>query len=59
MDHPVLGKVKNLASPIKLSRTPPKIISPAPKIGQNSEEILRWLNYSDEEIQKFKKNRII
>jgi len=58
MDHPVLGKIKNLASPIKMSRTPPTIRSPAPKIGQNTTEILKQLNYSDEEIQNFKKNRI-
>ncbi|MFX1339359.1 MAG: CaiB/BaiF CoA transferase family protein [Promethearchaeota archaeon] len=59
MDHPVLGKIKNLASPIKMSRTPPTIRSPAPKIGQNTEEILRWLNYPDKVIQDLKKNRVI
>ncbi len=53
MDHLVLGKIKNLASPIKMSRTPPTIRSPALKIGQNTKEILEWLNYTDEDIQKF------
>ena len=59
MDDPVLGKIKNLASPIKMSRTPPKIRSPAPKIGQNTGEILKLLNYSDEDIQNLRKNRVI
>ncbi|TFG22998.1 MAG: CoA transferase [Promethearchaeota archaeon] len=59
MDHPVLGKIKNIASPIKMSRTPPTIRSPAPKIGQNTAEILKQLNYTDEDIQNFKKNKII
>ena len=59
IDHPVLGKIKNIASPIKMSRTPPTIRSPAPKIGQNTAEILKQLNYSDEDIQNLKKNRVI
>ncbi len=59
MDYPVLGKIKNLASPIKMSRTPPTIRSPAPKLGQNTKEILKWLNYSEEDIQNLKKNRVI
>ena len=58
MDHPILGEIKNLASPIKMSRTPPTIRSPAPKVGENTEEILKSINYTDEEIQELKKNRI-
>ncbi|MFW9873419.1 MAG: CaiB/BaiF CoA transferase family protein [Candidatus Thorarchaeota archaeon] len=59
MEHPVFGEIQNLASPIKMSRTPPTIRSFAPKIGQNTEEILKSLNYSEEEIQNFKKNEVI
>lgn len=59
MDHPVLGEIKNLASPIKMSRTSPTIRSLAPKLGQNTIEILKQLKYSNEDIQNFKKNRII
>jgi len=59
MEHPVFGEIQNLASPIKMSRTPPKIRSLAPKIGQHSEEILKSLNYSEEDIQNFKKSKVI
>ena len=59
MDHPILGEIQNLASPIKLSRTPPKIRSFAPKIGQNTEEILKSLNYTDEDIQILRKSKIV
>jgi crotonobetainyl-CoA:carnitine CoA-transferase CaiB-like acyl-CoA transferase len=58
MEHPVFGEIQNLASPIKMSRTPPKIRSLAPKTGQNTEEILKSLNYSEESIQNLKKNKI-
>ncbi|MFX0165046.1 MAG: CaiB/BaiF CoA transferase family protein [Promethearchaeota archaeon] len=59
MEHPKLGKIQNVASPIKYSRTPLKIRSFAPKIGQNTEEILRNLGYSDEKIRALKKKRVI
>ena len=59
MDHPILGEIQNLASPIKLSRTPTKIRSFAPKIGQNTEEILKTLNYTDEDIQNLRKNKVV
>ncbi|MHA1915232.1 MAG: CaiB/BaiF CoA transferase family protein [Promethearchaeota archaeon] len=59
MEHPVLGEVQNLASPIKMSRTPPTIRSFAPKTGQDTEEVLKNLKYSKEDIQLLKKNRVI
>ncbi|MBY8990852.1 MAG: CoA transferase [Candidatus Lokiarchaeota archaeon] len=59
MKHPVFGEIQNLASPIKMSRTPPQIRSLAPKTGQQTEEILESLNYSEEDIENFKKNKVI
>jgi crotonobetainyl-CoA:carnitine CoA-transferase CaiB-like acyl-CoA transferase len=59
IDHPKLGKIHNVASPIKYSRTPLTIRSIAPKIGQNTKEILTDLGYSVEQIRTYKKNGII
>ncbi|MFX1279590.1 MAG: CaiB/BaiF CoA transferase family protein [Promethearchaeota archaeon] len=59
MEHPIFGEIQNLASPIKMSRTPPTIRSLAPKTGQHTEEILKSLNYSEDQIQNLKKNKII
>jgi crotonobetainyl-CoA:carnitine CoA-transferase CaiB-like acyl-CoA transferase len=59
MDHPILGKVKNIASPIKYSRTPLKMRNFAPKIGQNTKEILRDLGYTDDNIREFKKKGVV
>lgn len=55
LDHPKFGKIQNISSPIKYSRTPLTIRSIAPKLGQNTKEILKKLNYSEEEIKNFKK----
>ncbi|MFW9894975.1 MAG: CoA transferase, partial [Candidatus Thorarchaeota archaeon] len=59
MDHPKLGKIQNVASPIKYSRTPLKIRQFAPQIGQDTIEILKSLGYTVKEIQYFKENKII
>jgi len=59
LPHPKFGKIHNINSPIKYSRTPLSIRNLAPKIGQNSREILQWLNYSDEDIKHFKRTGII
>jgi crotonobetainyl-CoA:carnitine CoA-transferase CaiB-like acyl-CoA transferase len=58
IDHPKLGKIQNIASPIKYSRTPLTIRSIAPNTGQNTKEILDSLGYSTEQIQNFKKDGI-
>ncbi|MFX0035579.1 MAG: CaiB/BaiF CoA transferase family protein [Candidatus Hermodarchaeota archaeon] len=59
MEHPKFGKIKNVASPIKYSRTPLKIKFLAPKIGQHTKEILKSLGYLDNDIQNFRKKGII
>jgi len=59
MDHPIFGEIQNLASPIKMSRTPPRIRTLAPKQGQNTEEVLKSLNYTDEDIKNLRKNKVV
>ncbi|MBY8987189.1 MAG: CoA transferase [Candidatus Lokiarchaeota archaeon] len=59
MDHPKFGKIQNVNSPIKYSRTPLAIRSLAPKVGQHTEEFLKELNYTEEDIKNFKKSGII
>ncbi|KKK41373.1 hypothetical protein LCGC14_1013180 [marine sediment metagenome] len=58
IDHPKLGKIKNVGSPIKYSRTPLSIRSIAPKIGQNTVEILNSLGYSEEQIKELTKKGV-
>ncbi|TFG23768.1 MAG: CoA transferase [Promethearchaeota archaeon] len=59
LKHPKFGEVKNVASPIKMSRTPLTIRTLAPKVGQHTKEILAKLNYSEEDYRNFKRKGII
>lgn len=42
-EHPVEGTTQVLASPIKLSQTPPRVSSPPPLLGQHTAEVLAEL----------------
>ncbi|KKB35187.1 CaiB/BaiF CoA transferase family protein [Bacillus thermotolerans] len=58
-EHPVAGPMKTLGFPAKMSKSPAQFYSPAPQLGEHSEAVLRQLDYSEEEIQQFKKESII
>lgn len=55
IEHPVAGKMKITGNQIKLSETPVEFRTPAPLLGQHTDEILRdFLGYSEEECQRIK-----
>jgi crotonobetainyl-CoA:carnitine CoA-transferase CaiB-like acyl-CoA transferase len=49
-DHPTLGKMRTLGSPIKLSATPAHVGRAAPRLGEHTEEVLRDAGFSESEI---------
>lgn len=52
-EHNKLGTLNTLGVPVKLSRTPGKVDSVPPELGEHSQEILKRLGYSDREIKGF------
>ncbi|HEU5143531.1 MAG TPA: CoA transferase [Solirubrobacterales bacterium] len=50
LQQPHLGGVRQLGSPVKMSRTPADPTRPAPAFGEHTEEVLRDVGYSDEEV---------
>jgi len=62
MDHPISEgvKVPLVASPIKMSATPPSHRLPPPMLGQHTEEVLRaLLDMSDGEIEELRREDVI
>jgi crotonobetainyl-CoA:carnitine CoA-transferase CaiB-like acyl-CoA transferase len=52
LDHPTLGRIQSLGSPIKMSDTPPAVERRAPLLGEHTAEVLREAGFSDEEIRR-------
>lgn len=59
VDHPKAGKVVIPGNPIKLSASPDTIETPAPVLGQHSEEILAEIGYKAEQIEALRNHKII
>lgn len=49
-EHPTLGKLRTLGTPLKMSRTPLVAGRPAPLLGQHTTEVLREAGYSGAEV---------
>ena len=50
VEHPVIGPMRVLGTPAKMSATPPTIRRPAPLLGQHSREVLREAGHAEHEI---------
>jgi len=59
MEHPVAGKIRLLSQPVRFDGKTYKGTCAPPLLGQNSIEILSSLGYSEEEIARFVKEKIV
>ena len=59
LEHPQLGTIQVLGLPVTLSRTPDAVRTSTPEKGEHSEEILRGLGMSTEEITQLRKANVI
>ena len=58
VDHPTLGRIRTLGSPLKMSATPPIVGRRAPLLGEHTEEVLRDAGFTDDEIAQFVRRRL-
>ena len=59
IDDVNVGKYKSFGIPIKFSETPGGIQKSSPLLGENTEEVLRSVGYSDAEIRELIDEEII
>lgn len=50
VDHPHVGRIRQLAVPSEWSATPPPEPTPAPRVGEHSRAVLREIGYDDARI---------
>ena len=58
VDHPRVGKIKEVGFPWKFHKTPAKA-GIAPELGEHNNEVYKGLGYSDADIEQFKKEGVI
>jgi len=58
VDHPRVGKIKEVGFPWKFSKTPAKA-GIAPEVGEHTNEILKGLGYSDADIEQLREEGIV
>ena len=59
VEHPTLGKVRQVGIAPKLSDTPGKVRSLSPLLGEHTDGVLQELGYSQEEIESFRQEGAI
>jgi crotonobetainyl-CoA:carnitine CoA-transferase CaiB-like acyl-CoA transferase len=58
VDHPRVGKIKEVGFPWKFHKTPAKA-GIAPELGEHNNEVLKGLGYSDADIKQLKEEGVI
>ncbi len=59
LPHPAMGTVRLLGLPVKLSETPGAIRLAPPLLGQHTDEVLREIGISDDELRRLREHGVI
>ncbi len=59
IDHPRLGKIRNLGFPVKLSETPGRVYNHPPELGEHTDEVLARLGYTVKDISMLREKGVI
>jgi crotonobetainyl-CoA:carnitine CoA-transferase CaiB-like acyl-CoA transferase len=59
VNHPVIGPMKTLGVPVKLSETPGGVTRAAPTLGQHTVQVLIELGYSLEDVEALREDGVV
>ena len=59
VQHPRIGELKVIRTPLGFSETPPSIRRPPPLVGDHNQEILRELGYDDDAIATMEEEGVL
>jgi crotonobetainyl-CoA:carnitine CoA-transferase CaiB-like acyl-CoA transferase len=59
VEHPLLGRLRQIAPAIKLSDTPAEVRTPPPIYGEHTDSILKELGYTKKEIDHLRQQGVI
>ena len=59
VEHPTVGKVRQVGIAPKLSDTPGKIRNLSPLLGEHTQEVLSGLGYSQKEIESLQQEGVV
>ncbi|WP_372365858.1 CaiB/BaiF CoA transferase family protein [Candidatus Uabimicrobium sp. HlEnr_7] len=59
LEHPMIGLVKSLGNPMNLTDTPVSYRLPPPLLGEHSTDILRELEYNEQQINELRDQKVI
>ncbi len=51
MHHPMVGRIRTVGIPVKMSETPGSLRLPPPRLGEHTREVLEEIGFSAEEIE--------
>jgi formyl-CoA transferase len=58
VDHPTRGKYLSVGNPIKLSASPSEV-KRSPLLGEHTDEVMKELGYTSEQIEALRSERVI
>jgi len=58
VDHPTRGKYLTVGNPIKMSDSP-TVVTRSPLLGEHTDEVLRQLGYSADDVSMLRAERVI
>ena len=57
--HPALGELRLQAPPATLSRTPATVRTPAPDVGEHTDEVLGELGFSADDVARLRRDKVV